>query len=84
MEPQVIAKRLLQLRGEKTREEVAYKVGISVSALTMYETGNRIPRDEIKLRLARYYNTSVEAIFLLVKYTKREYALEDRKICQLL
>jgi putative transcriptional regulator len=63
MEPQVIAKRLLQLRGEKTREEVAYKVGISVSALTMYETGNRIPRDEIKLRLARYYNTSVEAIF---------------------
>ena len=25
MEPQVIAKRLLQLRGEKTREEVAYK-----------------------------------------------------------
>ncbi len=63
MEPQVIAKRLLQLRGGKTREEVAYKVGISVSALTMYETGNRIPRDEIKLRLARYYNTSVEAIF---------------------
>lgn len=39
-------------------------IGISVSALTMYETGNRIPRDEIKVKLAHYYSTSVERLFM--------------------
>ena len=58
-----IAKRLLSLRGRKTREEVAKAVGVSVSAMSMYETGERIPRDEIKVRLAEYYGASVEAIF---------------------
>lgn len=63
MQANIIAERLVELRGCKSREEVAYNVGISVSALTMYETGKRIPRDEIKIKLARYYNTSIEAIF---------------------
>lgn len=30
----------------------------------MYETGNRIPRDEIKVKLAHYYSTSVERLFM--------------------
>ena len=51
----VIAKRLLKLRGEKSREEVARANGISASALAMYEIGERIPRDEIKVSLAKYY-----------------------------
>lgn len=58
-----IAKRLVKLRGEKTREEVALANNISVSALTMYETGHRIPRDELKKSLARYYGVTVESIF---------------------
>lgn len=58
-----IGKRLTSLRGDTPQEEVAMRVGISVSALSMYETGNRIPRDEIKVKLARYYNSSVEEIF---------------------
>lgn len=58
-----VAKRLVDLRGNKPRTEVALANGISVSALAMYETGKRIPRDEIKLSLARYYKTSVEYIF---------------------
>lgn len=58
-----IAKKLVELRGEKTREEVAKAIGVSVSAVGMYENGERIPRDFIKIRIAKYYNRSVEEIF---------------------
>ena len=56
-------KRLVSLRGDKSQETVAKDVGISTSALGMYETEQRIPRDEIKIALAEYFNTTVEAIF---------------------
>lgn len=59
----VISKKLIDLRGSKSREEVANANKISVSALGMYETGKRIPRDEIKLSLARYYKVSIEELF---------------------
>lgn len=59
----VIAKRLVELRGDRTQAMVADAVGISTSALSMYEQGNRMPRDEIKMRLAEYYNTTIESIF---------------------
>ena len=58
-----IAKKLIELRGERTREEVAKAIGVSVSAVGMYENGERIPRDFIKIRIAKYYNRSVEEIF---------------------
>jgi transcriptional regulator with XRE-family HTH domain len=54
---------LTVLRGDRTQKEVAEEVGISISALAMYEKGHRIPRDEIKLRLAAYYGKSVQKIF---------------------
>lgn len=63
MKADIIGNILSELRGEKTLKEVAREVGISISALTMYENGHRIPRDEIKIKLARYYNKSVEEIF---------------------
>ena len=63
MDAMKIARRLIDLRGNKSQEEVAAAVGISRSALAMYEAGGRIPRDEIKVKLARYYDSSVEAIF---------------------
>ena len=36
---------------------------LSTSALAMYEQGERIPRDDIKMRLAKYYKRSVNFIF---------------------
>lgn len=63
MDNKKIAEKLVQLRGEKSRAEVAKAVGVSISAMTMYENGERIPRDEIKVKLARYYGASLEAIF---------------------
>lgn len=58
-----IGKKLRSLRGEKAQGIVANALGISRSALSMYESGQRIPRDEIKIRFARYYDKSVEYIF---------------------
>jgi putative transcriptional regulator len=63
LDKKLIAKRLIELRGEKTQFEVAKEVGISLSALAMYETGNRTPRDEIKIKLAKYYGITVESLF---------------------
>ena len=60
-----IGKRLEALRGNKTQVEVANANGISVSALSMYERGERIPRDEIKVRLSNYYDVSIEFIFYM-------------------
>lgn len=58
-----IAERLVAARGTKRREDVANAVGISISALAMYENGDRVPRDGIKIKLADYYNTTVQALF---------------------
>ena len=63
MNRDIIANRLVSLRGRRSQEEVANAIGISSSALSMYENGERIPRDEIKIKLAEYYETSVEQIF---------------------
>ena len=58
-----IGAKLRALRGERSQAEVAEDLGVSVSALSMYECGNRIPRDEIKIRIANYYGKSVSEIF---------------------
>jgi DNA-binding XRE family transcriptional regulator len=56
-------RRLINLRGGRSREEVAAATGISVSALAMYELGQRNPRDEVKCALADYFNVPVAYIF---------------------
>lgn len=61
---EIVAEKLVKLRGDKSRETVAKACGISISALAMYERGERIPRDDIKVRLAEYYNRSVNFIFI--------------------
>jgi len=43
-----LGKRLKELRGDRNREKVAEAVGISSSALGMYECNKRIPRDDVK------------------------------------
>ena len=32
-------------------------------AISQYESGARVPRDEIKVRIAKYYGVSVESLF---------------------
>lgn len=56
-------KKLIALRGAKTREEVAGACEVSLSAITHYELGYRIPKDEVKQRLAKYYGVNVGWLF---------------------
>ena len=63
MNKEIMAQKLRDLRGELPRETVSNAVGISKSALSMYEQGERVPRDSVKLRLAKFYGKSVEFIF---------------------
>jgi len=63
MDALTIGKRLIQLRGDKTQEEVATALGISLSAIGMYERGERVPRDEVKIAIAKYFDTTVQALF---------------------
>ena len=58
-----IGERLIEARGDQRREVVAAAVGVSLSAIAMYENNERVPRDEIKVRLADYYGTTVQALF---------------------
>ncbi len=60
-----MAQVLRSLRREKgeTQAEVAKSVGISASAYAMYETGERVPRDDVKVMIAKHFNRSVKGIF---------------------
>lgn len=55
--------RLVKLRGTRSQAEVAKSVGIATSTLGMYETEKRVPRDSIKVALAKFYGTTVQEIF---------------------
>lgn len=63
MNVEAIKKRLVEARGERSQAEVANSLGIGISSLCMYETGERIPRDEIKERIAKYYGLTVGFLF---------------------
>lgn len=55
--------KLKKLRGEKTQQEAAEGIGITKSALAMYERDERVPRDEVKVRIANYYGVSLVFLF---------------------
>lgn len=58
-----IGRRLRKLRGDKTQAEVANDLGISIAAVASYELGERVPRDKVKVKIARYYGVDVGALF---------------------
>lgn len=57
------AHKLRTLRGDKTQAYIAAQLGISPSSWAMYENGDRIPRDEVKIQIAAYFNKTVQEIF---------------------
>lgn len=56
---------LIRLREERgmTQAELAEKLGISPSAMSAYEQGARVPRDEIKVRIAEFFGVSILDVF---------------------
>lgn len=65
MDAKAIGITLRQLREKKgkTLQEVANDLDLDVSTLSKYETGDRIPQDDIKKKLASYYKRSITGIF---------------------
>ena len=61
----LIGETLTRLRQDLhlSQREVAQACGVSVSAIGMYESGMRIPRDTIKVKLADFYGKPVQDIF---------------------
>ena len=60
-----IAERLKEARAKKnlSAKELADTCGISVSAVQMYECGERVPRDDVKKRLAEALEERVQDLF---------------------
>jgi transcriptional regulator with XRE-family HTH domain len=55
--------KLKELRGNRSQAEVAKAVMVSDSAISSYENDERVPRDDVKKRLAKYYESTVQDIF---------------------
>lgn len=60
-----IAEKLKRLRNNigLSQEEVSKELGIRQNSLASYENGRRIPRDEIKLKIAEFYEVDVGWLF---------------------
>lgn len=58
-----LGKKLKDLRGNRSRDSVAADLGISSSALGMYENNKRIPRDGVKKKIAEYYGVTIQQLF---------------------
>jgi transcriptional regulator with XRE-family HTH domain len=53
----------LRIKAGKSMNDVSGDLDISVSAISLYESGKRIPRENIKKQLAKYYGVTVPDIF---------------------
>lgn len=56
-------KKMRELRGKRSKREVAKDLGVSFSSYVKYERGERTPKDSIKKRIAEYFGVTVSAIF---------------------
>lgn len=65
-------KRLKELRKEKRLTQIAVqmRLGIEQALLSKYENGDRIPPTETLLRLAEFYDVSMD--YLMERTDKRE------------
>ena len=59
----MIGQRLRAARGSRSTDEIAEALNISRSAVGMYECGARVPRDDIKEKMAEFFGTTVGALF---------------------
>lgn len=55
--------KLKVLRGNRSQEVMAKELNITKSSLAMYERNERIPRDEVKVRIAKYFGKTVQELF---------------------
>ena len=61
---------LRKLRGDRTQEEIAAILGITKSSWAMYERDERVPRDEVKIRIANFFGKTVQELFTPIEHYK--------------
>ena len=59
----IIGERLRQLRGSRSQKEVADALGVSEMSISYWERGERMPSDDLKVKIAAFYKKSVQSIF---------------------
>ena len=74
LDAKLIGEKLMELRTKKgeTQKEVADAIGVAPSTYSMYENGERIPRDGIKVTLASHFKTTVHKLFFVHRVTKSD------------
>lgn len=55
--------RLRELRGDRTQREISACIGITKSSWAMYERDKRVPRDEVKIKIANFFGKTVQELF---------------------
>ena len=55
--------KLIEARGKRTQTDISAEIGISQKYLSKLELGQRTPSLKIAIKIASYYNTSVEYLF---------------------
>lgn len=71
-----LAIRIKELRKENnmTQDEFGKKFGIVKSTVSMYENGHNSPDDDLKVKIADYFDVSLD--YLLGRVNKRKYDIE--------
>ena len=79
MDNNIIGKRIKKLRENKNLNQLEFSkiLNISNTTLSQYEAGNRTPSDEIKEKVADYFNVSVD--YLLGRTEKYSIEAEGSK-----
>lgn len=72
-----LSDRLKELRKENnmTQSDLGKILGVGKTTISMYENGNSTPNDEIKLKIAEYFNISLD--YLLGKSEIKNYTNLD-------
>lgn len=75
-----LADRLKELRksNKLTQSELGKILGVGKTTISMYETGNSTPNDEIKLKISEYFNISVD--YLLGKTNMKNHSNSEETI----
>lgn len=65
MDAKLVGERIKNLRQEKkmSQQEFADAINVACSTVSMYENGERIPRDQIKLAIANLFGVTVDYLF---------------------
>lgn len=58
----IMSERIKLLREEQNlnQSQLAEKLNIAISSISQYESGDRIPSDDIKIKLANFFDVSLD------------------------